>query len=94
MITLKRLNKIYVSGLTIQELKNILQVEYEKFVLNPNINIEVQKYRPITIYIDGEVENPISLSMEEIISMFPSEERIYKLRCVEGWSMVIMDSIW
>ncbi|MBO8244249.1 polysaccharide export protein [Prochlorococcus marinus XMU1411] len=58
MITLKRLNKIYVSGLTIQELKNILQVEYEKFVLNPNINIEVQKYRPITIYIDGEVENP------------------------------------
>ena len=39
--------------------------------------------------IDGEVENPLKLSIEEITTMFPSEERIYKLRCVEGWSMVI-----
>ena len=47
------------------------------------------KTKPWNVIIDGEVENPISLSMEEIISMFPSEERIYKLRCVEGWSMII-----
>ena len=58
MISLKRLNKIYVSGLTLEELKNILHEEYKKFVLNPDINIEVQYYRPITIYIDGEVEDP------------------------------------
>jgi len=58
MITLKRLNKIYVSGLTIEELKKILEKEYQKFVLNPNIDIEVIKFRPITIYIDGEVEDP------------------------------------
>ena len=58
MATLKRLNKIYVSGLTIEELKQILEKEYQKFVLNPNINLEVLKFRPITIYIDGEVENP------------------------------------
>ena len=47
------------------------------------------KTNPWDIVIDGEVENPITLSMEEITEMFPSEERIYKLRCVEGWSMVI-----
>ena len=47
------------------------------------------KTKPWNIIIDGEVENPITLSMEEIMEMFPSEERIYKLRCVEGWSMVI-----
>ncbi len=47
------------------------------------------KTKPWDITIDGEVENPITISMEEIMGMFPSEERIYKLRCVEGWSMVI-----
>ena len=47
------------------------------------------KTNPWDIVIDGEVENPITLSMDEILEMFPSEERIYKLRCVEGWSMVI-----
>ena len=47
------------------------------------------KTNPWNVVIDGEVENPITLSMDEILEMFPSEERIYKLRCVEGWSMVI-----
>jgi sulfoxide reductase catalytic subunit YedY len=44
---------------------------------------------PWSVTIEGEVDSPITLSAEEIISLFPSEERIYKLRCVEGWSMVI-----
>ena len=39
--------------------------------------------------IEGEVEKPIKLSMDEITETFISEERIYRLRCVEGWSMVI-----
>ena len=47
------------------------------------------KTNPWDVVIDGEVENPIKISMDEILEMFPSEERIYKLRCVEGWSMVI-----
>ena len=45
--------------------------------------------KPWNVTIEGEVDSPITLSAEEIISLFPSEERIYKLRCVEGWSMVI-----
>lgn len=41
------------------------------------------------VQIDGLVERPITLSMEEIESRFQVEERIYRMRCVEGWSMVI-----
>ena len=47
------------------------------------------KTNPWNITIDGEVEKPLTLSMDEVKNMFPIEERIYKLRCVEGWSMVI-----
>ena len=45
--------------------------------------------KPWHIKIDGEVENEITLSVEEIKNMIPSEERIYRFRCVEGWSMVV-----
>ena len=44
---------------------------------------------PWSITIDGEVEKKITISMDNIKKMFPVEERIYRLRCVEGWSMVI-----
>ena len=44
---------------------------------------------PWSITIDGEVDKKITLSMEDIYKLFPSEERVYRLRCVEGWSMVI-----
>ena len=56
---------------------------------NPVERSQKFKTTPWDIEIDGEVENPIKISMDEILEMFPSEERIYKLRCVEGWSMVI-----
>ena len=44
---------------------------------------------PWNITIEGEVEKPIQISMDEILETFVSEERIQRLRCVEGWSMVI-----
>ena len=44
--------------------------------------------RPWNIKIEGEVEKPLELPIEEILSI-QSEERILKLRCVEGWSMII-----
>ena len=56
---------------------------------DPYINSQNFKTKPWNISIEGEVEKPIELSMEEISSSFISEERIYRLRCVEGWSMVI-----
>ena len=56
---------------------------------DPYINSQNFKIKPWNISIEGEVENPIKISMEEISETIESEERIYRLRCVEGWSMVI-----
>ncbi len=46
------------------------------------------KTRPWTVAVGGEAGKPRSFSIEELLK-FPQEERIYRLRCVEGWSMVI-----
>ena len=56
---------------------------------DPYKNAQNFKTEPWNIGIEGEVENPINISMEEISDEFTSEERILRLRCVEGWSMVI-----
>ncbi|MDH3353833.1 MAG: protein-methionine-sulfoxide reductase catalytic subunit MsrP [Chromatiales bacterium] len=47
------------------------------------------KTEPWHIVIDGEVNKPYKLSMEELLKLFTPEERIYRLRCVEAWSMNI-----
>ena len=47
------------------------------------------KTSPWSLTIDGEVEKKITLTVDEIKNSFPIEERIYRLRCVEGWSMII-----
>jgi methionine sulfoxide reductase catalytic subunit len=46
-------------------------------------------FTPWTVQVDGLVANPKRYSIEEIYERFADEERIYRLRCVEGWSMVI-----
>ena len=56
---------------------------------DPYVNSQNFKTSPWTLSIEGEVEKPIKISMEEVTETFVSEERIYRLRCVEGWSMVI-----
>jgi sulfoxide reductase catalytic subunit YedY len=44
---------------------------------------------PWAIEVGGLVENPGPITMEEIRERYTTEERIYRMRCVEGWSMVI-----
>ena len=44
--------------------------------------------RPWTVIVEGEVKRPKSFGIEELLK-FSLEERIYRMRCVEGWSMVI-----
>lgn len=44
---------------------------------------------PWTIEVGGLVNKPRTFGMEDILKLFPQEERIYRLRCVEAWSMVI-----
>jgi len=47
------------------------------------------KSRPWTVEVSGLVNKPRTFDIDELIKMFPQEDRIYRLRCVEAWSMVI-----
>ena len=47
------------------------------------------KPRPWTIQVDGLVHKPKTYDVDELIRLHPLEERVYLLRCVEAWSMVI-----
>ncbi|WP_336971320.1 protein-methionine-sulfoxide reductase catalytic subunit MsrP [Alcaligenes sp. PF14] len=47
------------------------------------------KTEPWTLQIDGLVNKPLTLDMDRILKLAPLEERIYRLRCVEAWSMVV-----
>jgi sulfoxide reductase catalytic subunit YedY len=47
------------------------------------------KTRPWTIAVEGEVRKPQLLGIEDLLRMFPLQERIYRFRCVEAWSMVV-----
>jgi sulfoxide reductase catalytic subunit YedY len=45
--------------------------------------------RPWSIQVEGEVNKPLTLDLETILRWFTLEERVYRMRCVEAWSMVI-----
>jgi sulfoxide reductase catalytic subunit YedY len=45
--------------------------------------------RPWSLSVEGLVEDKITFDIDELIQMFPLEERIYRWRCVEAWSMVL-----
>jgi len=55
----------------------------------PAQNAGSLKTRPWTVAIEGEVKKPKVYDIDELLKLSPMEERIYRLRCVEGWSMVI-----
>jgi sulfoxide reductase catalytic subunit YedY len=47
------------------------------------------KPRPWTVAIEGEIKKPGTFDLDALMKLGAMEERIYRLRCVEGWSMVI-----
>jgi methionine sulfoxide reductase catalytic subunit len=55
----------------------------------PARNAHTFKTRPWTLEIEGLVKKPQRLGLEEVMKLGAMEERIYRMRCVEGWSMVI-----
>jgi sulfoxide reductase catalytic subunit YedY len=56
---------------------------------DPAENAGKLKTRPWTVRIDGECEAPRTVGIDDLIKVGKLEERIYRMRCVEGWSMVI-----
>ena len=56
---------------------------------DPMMNASKLNTEDWTVSVDGEVENKFILNKDDFINKFPLEERIYRLRCVEAWSMVV-----
>jgi len=56
---------------------------------DPAQNAHTLKTSPWTVEIEGLVKKPAKYALEDLLKLSPQEERIYRLRCVEGWSMVI-----
>jgi methionine sulfoxide reductase catalytic subunit len=56
---------------------------------DPAANAGSLRPRPWTVSIEGEVKRPQRIDVDDLLRRFPLEERIYRMRCVEAWSMVI-----
>jgi len=56
---------------------------------DPAVRAHTLKTSPWSVEIEGLVKKPGRLGLEDLLKLSPMEERIYRLRCVEGWSMVI-----
>jgi len=56
---------------------------------DPAENAGSLKTRPWSVAVEGEVRNPRIYDIDTLLKLAPLEERVYRMRCVEGWSMVI-----
>ena len=56
---------------------------------DPVKNASSLRTRPWVIRVEGECEKPGEIGIEDILSGFTQEERIYRFRCVEAWGMVV-----
>ena len=63
--------------------------EFEVDKASPALLAKNFRTRPWEVRVDGECEKPATFGIEDLLSGFPQEERVYRLRCVEAWSMVI-----
>lgn len=56
---------------------------------DPAENADSLRPRPWTVRITGEVSKPRTIDIEDLLKLAPLEDRIYRFRCVEAWSMVV-----
>jgi methionine sulfoxide reductase catalytic subunit len=56
---------------------------------DPAQNAGTLRSHPWKVSVEGEIKNPKVYDIDELLKLAPLEERVYRLRCVEGWSMVI-----
>ncbi|EXJ14414.1 protein-methionine-sulfoxide reductase catalytic subunit MsrP [Imhoffiella purpurea] len=56
---------------------------------DPAANAGTLETRPWTLVVDGACESPGEIGIEDLLSGFTQEERVYRLRCVEAWAMVV-----
>ncbi len=65
---------------------------FYEFSLDKELVADVSAYfitSPWSVQVGGLCSKPKTFALEELIKLFPAEERVYRMRCVEGWSMII-----
>jgi sulfoxide reductase catalytic subunit YedY len=64
---------------------------YYEFGSSKDVKDEAQSLpvRPWNVTIDGQVEQPLTLAIDDLLKKMPLEERLYRHRCVEAWSMAV-----
>lgn len=72
---------------SVTEYNNFYEFGTEKG--DPALHANTLKPRPWTVAIEGEAARPQVVDIDQLLRWFPLEERIYRMRCVEAWSMVI-----
>ena len=83
----------YGEGLKLTSYKNVTSYnnfyEFGTDKSDPSEYSHTLRTRPWSIVVEGECEAPGEIGIEEILSGFTQEERIYRFRCVEAWAMVV-----
>ena len=54
--------------MTLKELKELLTEKYLEFIYEPNVSLELANYRPVTIFIHGEVNSPGLYTLQYIVN--------------------------
>src|SRR6202008_1848151 len=86
-------SKLSTQGLTLTSLEDI--THYNNFYEfgvdkgDPARNAGALPTRPWTVKVDGMVKQPKTFDIDALLKLRPLEDRVYRHRCVEGWSMVI-----
>jgi sulfoxide reductase catalytic subunit YedY len=55
----------------------------------PSENAGILPTRPWTVKVDGKVKRPLTFDIDALLKLRPLEDRVYRHRCVEAWSMVV-----
>jgi methionine sulfoxide reductase catalytic subunit len=75
---------------TLEQFKNYCNFyEFGTDKTDPPVMAKALKTRPWTIAVEGEVNKPKVFDIDELFKLAPLEERVYRFRCVEAWSMVV-----
>lgn len=85
-------NTRYVAGRDISAERDATTFNnFYEFGSDKSISREAQRMplRPWTVKVEGMVETPREFGIEDLLRTMPMEERVYRLRCVEAWSMVV-----
>jgi sulfoxide reductase catalytic subunit YedY len=62
---------------------------FYEFTTDKEVDAQALKLRPWTVKIDGMVEKPITVGIDDLLRKMPLEERLYRHRCVEAWSFTV-----